>query len=206
MKRYGALAVIALIATGCAANDTKAATATQTASYAATPSEVAAAETSEQPSPTAAASKSPRGYVVKKIGEQGSLFDTTNNNKPVFTFSVDEIVPGYQCQGDYPPENKNGQFIAVKTTFTTGPDLTKLTTPPTLHLSEQDWKIIGADGVQEQGISDAFGCAPSTEQWPQDVGTNVTVKATFVLDTRNASGIIAFTPWFANGSGWEWQF
>lgn len=202
MKKCTWIVALAVALAGCSGESAKGVTpkATETVSYAETPSEVSTSASVPVSPP-----RSSRGHILKQVGEQGSMVSAATD-QPYFTFVVDEIVPGYQCQGNYPPTNKNGQFLAVKTTFTTGLDLSTLTNPPTLHLSEQDWTIIGADGVQEQGTAETFGCAPPTEQWPQSVGPNVTVKATFVLDTRNAGGYLVFMPWFGDGLGWEWQF
>lgn len=210
MKRATAIPITILALAGCSASNADrpngSSDKSNTATYSSMPSTVAA--------PTSAASAAPsttaRGNIPKVIGQQGGTTVSTTDSTVVFNFIVDAITPNFKCTGPYAQSPVNGQYLAVTISVTGGAGIS--TVGNALRVSPADFQIVGQDGVLESGIASpgTYGCVADTATYPQSgVGQGVTGKGTVVLDTKNASGFLVFSPQqvsLSNGHGWEYTF
>lgn len=157
------------------------------------------ASPSETVSSEAGPSTSPRGFIPKQIGEEAGVYVDEERTKIGYTFTVDEIIPDFQC--DETPEN--GGFLAVRLTVTTTPDYED----GSFYISQGDFKVISPEGMQQSNTAtfSAYQCVPDNEVFPMGGPEKaVTAKGMFVLDTAVPTGILVLEPF--GTTGWEWQF
>lgn len=155
--------------------------------------------TDEATSGEAGPSTSPRGFIPKQLGEEAGVYVDEERTKVGYTFTIDEIIPNFQC--DEAPEN--GGFLAVRLTVTTTPDYED----GSFYITQGDFTVIDPQGMQQNNTATfpAYQCVPDAEAFPTGgPGKAVTAKGMFVLDTAVSTGILVLHPF--GTTGWEWQY
>src|SRR4051794_39450767 len=102
-----ATAAATLLLAGCAS------TARDTSADPTLPAKSSATQTTTAATPSGP-QKSPRGNIIKALGQEGYYCaDTTCTGPMAVTFTVDTITVDPPCTSDYPQPAENGHLIAV---------------------------------------------------------------------------------------------
>jgi len=156
-------------------------------------------------STTQAANTSPRGMLVKKLGEPAGIIASTGAHPIVLTFTVDKIQVDPKCTGSTAEKPENGHFIAVSMTVKTTSDFA----PDSFQsIDDTAFTIVGSDGITDAGVSsyNAFECLKQSEQLPINYLPGSQYQGTVVLDSKYASGVLVYPMRMSNAQGWEWSF
>lgn len=181
----------------------------------------------QKTSPTAAATPTPepepepetqppvqtseRGNVVKEVGELGGVVAEENAalDDAWMTFTVTDIEVDGECTSGYADPPENGHFIIVSMSIETTPVSEWPAEAQGIPLLfYDDWSIVGPDGITENAVTSlsTATCLSESEILPYDgMGPGERIVGKVVLDSRNASGVLIWTP-FGGGGGWEWEF
>jgi hypothetical protein len=164
-------------------------------------------ETTE-PTPTGPA-RSPRGNIIKALGEEGGLTDQKPGQEPVtiLTFAVDSIAP-VECTEPYAQPPENGHMVAVTMRFSTAPELATASNPY-FSVSPVEFSFIGPDNITVTNLATiaTFGCLPQGEVLTSDQmmpGSQYVGK--IVLDLPATTGTLVYRPSMLFEGGWEWSF
>ena len=159
-------------------------------------------------SPAAAdAGKSPRGNIVKEVGQGASITDPMHDNKEVVNFVVNSIKPG-KCTEPYAQPAKNGNVMIVDVTVETKPELNDAIMK-TFSLSGYDFKFVAENGTTFNGDLGGmgYGCLPDAETFPSaGMGPAEKITAKVVLDVPQPHGILVLKAPLSNTNGWEYKF
>jgi len=201
---FTSIAAVAILTTGCAGQSaTQQAAPTVEPISTVTPSVMASPTAT--PSATATAKKSPRGNVVKTVGEPG--WQNLASGEKVMSFVVKSISVDSACTSPYAQAPQNGHFIAVAVDVETTPDLAK-DINKFVWFGAQSWKLIADNGTTYNGSLDsgpAYGCLNDSERLPSNIGPAEKVTGTLVLDVPVTSGTLVLEN-TGGGGGWEWVF
>lgn len=152
------------------------------------------------------AAKSPRGNLMKKLGEPAGM--TNKDNKQVVNFTIDSITVDAPCTGKYAQPAKNGHFVTIGVTAETTPELA--TAPfPKFDVNSANFQFIGANGTTYNGnlgSAESYSCLNDAEGFPMaGMGPAEKVTAKVVVDVPEATGTLVFKPLGAM-AGWEYKF
>lgn len=199
------LFVVGLLAlTGC--SSTEAVSADPPKVESATAQETAA----ENPEAEAAAEESktsPRGNLIKAVGEGAGV--TNSNGDTIAEFVVNSIEVDGVCNGDYPAPAENGHMLILDVSITTYPELADPESiVPTFNLNPYLMKVVAPNGTTsnaELGSMASYTCLPDAEEIPQDIGPAENVTGKLALDSEVPNGTLIITP-MGSSTGWEFEF
>ena len=167
--------------------------------------------TTEAPATPEGPPRSPRGAIVKALGEEGGFGDETQGGKEVITFAVDAISPA-QCTSDwqeYGSPAENGHLIAVSLRMATAPELAQSEMASYFTVSAYDFNFVSPDGVThtDLGTMATYGCLQESESFTQNpLAPGSAYVGKIVLDLPAPNGILVYRPSVLGGGGWEWSF
>ena len=193
------LVIIPLIATvlmvgGCSADPPVTSQADLDATHS---SSLAPTTTTAAPS---APAKSPRGHIIKQIGQVAGQADV--NGKMMLTFTLDKVQVDAKCTDQYAEKAKRGHYIALSFTVKTTADLPA---DGGTVFTQHDFDIVGADGVTESEVASYGICMKPDEYFTTDaLAPSSQYRGLIVLDSKNTMGVVAFRP--GGAGGWEWAF
>ena len=205
MKYTKSLAGLALVAAlgltlgACSANNPSA-TAPTVEPIGGSASAAASAPASEGPA------KSPRGNIIKKVGEPAGMF-LKDTKEPTVNFTIDSIAPVTACSGSYPQPPQNGHFVVVGVTVETTEALSKAPVK-TFDVSAYNFKFISKAGTTYNGNlgGSAYSCLANGEGFPiAGMGPAEKVSGKVVLDVPETTGTLVFKDMFGS-AGWEYNF
>lgn len=185
-----------LVVAGCSTDSPP---ATSQADLDSTHSSSLAPTTTTTPPPSTPA-KSPRGHIIKQVGQVAGQADT--NGKMVLTFTLDKILVDPKCTDQYAVKPKRGHYIALSFTVKTTADLPA---DGTTMFTQHDFDVIGPDGVTESEVASPGICMNIDEYFTMDpLAPSSQYRGLIVLDSKNTTGVVAFRP--GGVGGWEWAF
>lgn len=163
-------------------------------------------ETEDETRDTEASETSPRGNVIKDIGETASVATEGGEGDLLVEFAITDIEVDAECTDEYASEPENGHFIVISIEATTMPELGEQDWPTSWDFSSYDFQIFDADGKRENdSTGNAYSCISSSESLPYDIGPGQTVEGKVALDSAHTEGVLVYAPSFL-GAGWEWEF
>lgn len=181
-------------ATSSSATTTSAAATTSAAPPTTTSPTTAATSTSSGPS------RSPRGNIVKQLGEEGGVRNASGGPLAV-GFTVDSIQIDPTCDAPSPPEPMNGHFIAVEMTMNIDPSVTD-----GFFLAAKDFAIVGPNGITDTNVV-GYGWECMRNRISERQSQPGKYQGYVVLDASETSGTLIFAPYlFGEKGGWEWSF
>lgn len=146
--------------------------------------------------------RSPRGYIMKDLGEQGGLGLPDDPDSQWITFTVDEIVENEPCESY---EQPTGVPTRVDVSIATAdvPEEYRLSSGGLF--SPGSWQWVQEDGtssgVTAQEGNYSFACG-TWSQLGSGLASNSQYRATFYLDVPDgATNLILHY----DGGGWEWE-
>jgi hypothetical protein len=160
---------------------------------------------------TSARKESPRGAIMKKVGEVAALCADDSCTQFAVTFTLDRIEVNPKCTGKYARQSgskpERGHFVAltftVKTTEKFAADQALFTINP------YDFSVVGPDGLTETMSpgSSTYECLPNSELLPTaEYAPASQYVGKVLLDTKHPKGILMFRPPATGAGGWEWEF
>lgn len=197
-KIMGAAAIAAVFAlAGCAGDP---------APPAAPSVEPAKGTSSAEPSPSSDENKSPRGNLIKELGEGASL--TGEDGVDLVRLSVNsiEIDPG--CTQEFATAPENGHFIVLDIAVETTPEMADDPfTVGSYYLGPGDMKVIAPNGTTSNanlGTAAAFMCLIDAELLPQSFGPAEKAIGKVVIDSEVPSGTLIIGAYGMDA--WEYNF
>lgn len=168
-----------------------------------------AAQTSSAPAESA---KSPRGNLIKEVGQPAGISDADGNT--LVNFSINSITPLAECTGPYPSPVENGHFVVLDVSVETLPELgTTESGPQTFDINSTMFKFVGTNGTTfngNLGSMAAYSCLPDTETIGSNgagIGPAEKVTGKLVLDVPEATGTLVYKSYLTRGNGgWEYKF
>lgn len=205
MKFNKTLSVLALIATAglgltaCGGTPSATATSPSVEGIGATPA--AAAPASEGPK------KSPRGNLIKAIGEPAGQSDQITK-KQIVNFTVNAITVDAPCTGSYPSPSENGHFVVLDVVAETLPELAE-SSYPKFDINPANFQFVGANGTTfngNLGTAGSYSCLADAERFPMNgMGPAEKVAAKVVIDVPETTGTLVYKS-LGSLAGWEWAF
>lgn len=207
MKKTTAVAALAgLIAlTGCSTSNDVEATAPSVEAAASTPTEPATestAPTSIETAAAEAADKSPRGNLIKTLGEGAGV--TNANGDVIAEFVVNSITPAV-CTGPYAVASENGNLIALDVNISTTPELAAEPFPM-FDLNPYSMKVIAPNGTTSNvnlASAATYSCLLDGEAVPTGIGPAENVTGKIIIDSEVPSGTLVVGYGML---GWEYEF
>jgi hypothetical protein len=190
------LAAIACCATLAACGGTSdesvaaATSSSATTSSAATTS--ATAPTTAAPSTSSGPSRSPRGNIVKPLGEEGGARGVA--------FTVDAIQVDATCDAPGAGQPMNGHFIAVQMRMTIDPSVTD-----GFFLAAKNFAIVGPSGLTDTNVV-GYGWECMRNRLSEQQLQPGKYQGSIVLDAAETAGSLIYMPHLGQTGGWEWQF
>jgi hypothetical protein len=201
-KSLSALALIAVAGLGltaCGGTPSATATSPSVEGIGATPA--AAAPAPEGPK------KSPRGNIIKAIGEPAGQSDQITKKQTV-NFTVNAITVDAPCTGAYPSPAENGHFVVLDVVAETLPELGE-SSYPKWDINPSSFQFVGASGTTfngNLGTMGSYSCLADAEEFPMaGMGPAEKVSAKVVVDVPETTGTLVFKS-LGSMSGWEWAF
>jgi hypothetical protein len=167
--------------------------------------------TTTPPSTAAQPKKSPRGNMIKKLGEAAGLCTDDSCTNVAVTFTLDKIELDPKCTGksakvlDAKPEH--GHFVALSFTVKTTEKFTG--DSASFSINPYDFSVVGPDGITETTSygSGTYGCLPDSEMLST---SNYAPSSQYVgkvlIDTKHSRGTIMLRSAIMGDGGWEWEF
>lgn len=157
--------------------------------------------------PTDAPSLSPRGNVVKQIGEDAGIID--GNGERLVNFVVNSISTNVVCTEESVQPAENGLFVAVDVSVQTSPAMAE----PDALISTFDMSPSMFSAISPRGISSnadpgtfaSFTCLDDSALLPSSIGPGENAEGIVLLDLEYPSGVLVFED-FHTGGSWEWKY
>lgn len=233
MKSSSLLIALVLLATGCSGGDappveptadggppTSASqspsplpTPSMTPTSAPTTSAATLPETGEPPAPApespdaADPDLSPRGNLVKRVGEPAGIID--GNGERLVNFVINSISPDVVCTEELAEPAENGLFVAVNVSVQTSP---AMATPDafitSFEMSPSMFSAISPEGLSsnaDPGTFSSYFCLDDSVLLPSSIGPGENAEGIVLLDLQHPSGILVFED-FQTSSAWEWNY
>lgn len=149
------------------------------------------------------APRSPRGSLIKKIGEPSLILVSEGDDDWALNFTVTDIQVDPVCSPDSQlPEN--GHFVAISIEATTAPEPVFSEVLGMVNFGS--WKVIAPNGTTVNNVTSnaSYSCLPAGESIPPSIGAAEKVTGKVVLDVPDTSGTLVHAQ--GGGSGWEWEY
>lgn len=162
-------------------------------------------ETTEAPeaSEFGATVKSPRGNLVKEVGQLAGI-GSSSSDAMVARFVVTDIVFDMECGSEFADPPANGHYLGVHINVETTPELAAEEIP-SIYFSQYDWQAYDADGKRlNDPVGNAMWCLSSAQELPMEIGPGQSVSGWMVLDVAATTGSIVLA--MGGPTGWEWAY
>ncbi len=164
--------------------------------------------TDSSPTPTLEATKaprSPRGSLIKKVGEPAGSRGTANDVWDL-KFTVTDIQVDPICTSPHAEPPVNGHFVAVSIEATTGPEPEFSSVFPNGVGFGYGWKAIASNGTTANTVMSnaTYNCLESSELINGDIRAAEKVAGKVILDVPDAAGTLVFSN--DGTAGWEWEY
>lgn len=150
---------------------------------------------------------SPRGNLIKQIGEPAGIID--GNGERLANFVINSISPDVQCTEASAEPAENGLFVAVDVSVQTSP---AMAAPDALissfDMSSSLFRTISPEGISsnaDPGTFAAFLCLDDTALLPSSIGPGENAQGIVLLDVEHPAGTLIFEDLYT-GSAWEWTY
>ncbi|WP_104161484.1 hypothetical protein [Arthrobacter sp. ZGTC212] len=152
--------------------------------------------------------RSPRGNIIKSVGEPGGNRLSEGSDEWAFNFTVTDIVVDPACSGYYAAPSENGHLVSISIEATTiqEPDFTEAMLN-SVTFDPYSWKVIAPNGTTVNTITSGAStqCLTDSERMPTMIGAAEKVSGKIVLDVPTPTGTLVYA--HAGGvTGWEWEY
>lgn len=161
-----------------------------------------------EPTPTPERNESPRGNLIKSIGEPFGYADPDNLDDKFGTaqFVVRSIVVDPECTGPMPEASEHGHFVRIDIEGETTPKIAD-TINGGLIMDAFSWKAIAENGTTFNGDLNSFAaqqCLAEEEMLPRNIGPAERVAGAVILDVPTPKGVAILEE--PIGGSWEWAY
>lgn len=154
--------------------------------------------TSTPPAVQPSVALSPRGNVVKKLGE-AAVWPLADGSGEL-SFVVTNLTAMAACPGGDKPEHGSNLIFDLRVT-------TPASWPTGSNLFHRNgYSVVGPDGVTVRDVweGNTVSCADYDSQWADDLAPGSAYQGKVVLDVPPGSKILAFNPAAVKSRGFEW--
>lgn len=150
---------------------------------------------------------SPRGNLVKQIGEPAGIID--GNGERLVDFVINSVSPNVQCTEELAEPAENGLFIAVDVSVRTSPAMTAPDAlVPSFDMYASLFRTISPEGISsnsDPGTLATLLCLDDAALLPNSIGPGENARGIVLLDVEHPSGTLIFEDLYT-GSSWEWNY
>lgn len=155
---------------------------------------------------TAAKPTSPRGGLIKELGELGGYGCSPDTGVCDISFAITELEILDSCTGPIGQQQipDNGQFLRVKINVATASDPIDNMSNYVSVFKEHEWRALDQAGITRSSLntSTAYMCAMNTI--PTQLSPASQYEFEFFLDVPTDTSRLIFAPFVADGDTWEW--
>lgn len=169
----------------------------------------AAAPTQAAPPPAAAPANpqtSPRGNLVKQVGELAGIKDATGEYLAAFT--VNDIIVDIPCTDELASAPENGHFVALDVSVETSPNMLNSDLIQQFSMSSSTFQAIGPDGTTSNAGTDSAAtifCLDNSVLLPSTIGPGEKANGLVLLDVQQPSGTLIYQDYWTD-SAWEYTY
>jgi hypothetical protein len=158
------------------------------------------------PPPAAGTQTSPRGNLIKQVGELAGIRDA--NGEYLVSFTVNDIIVDIPCSDPYAEPSEHGHFVAVDVSVETSPSMLNSDLIQQFSMSSLTFQAIGPDGVTSNAGTDSFAtlfCLDDAVELPTDIGPGETAQGLVLLDVEHPTGTLIYEDFWTD-SAWEYSY
>ncbi|MGX4712374.1 hypothetical protein [Rhodococcus ruber] len=145
---------------------------------------------------------SPRGAIIKTVGEPAGVMGGYGDGEKTVEFILTNVAPDPQCWNEWGSNTtpKNGRWVQLDFDVTTGAGV-----PVRALLGKYDFYAVSSDGyIGEVGATDGGECVESAAwEGVEEPKPNSKYQASIVLDVPADTAVIGYD-WDETVS-WEWE-
>ncbi|MGO1050532.1 hypothetical protein [Crossiella sp. CA198] len=158
----------------------------------------AAPTSSPAPSPTTSRKRSPRGNLMKSVGELAA-WGENDELAAEFTLTAIEVDP--PCKAKWSKTDGKHMLLLSFTVRTTE----KLPTDDSWSIVPNDFEVVGPDGLTESELfPEGYGNCPKDQLPFRPYSPASKLAGTVVLFSKHAHGTLVYRP--SSNTGWEWTY
>lgn len=149
---------------------------------------------------------SPRGNLIKEVGELAGVRDA--NGEYLVTFTVNDIIVDVPCTDPYADAPENGHFVAVDVSVETSPNMLNSDLIQQFSMSSLTFQAIGPDGITSNAGTDSAAtlfCLDDSVLLPGDIGPGEKANGLVLLDVEHPTGTLVYEDFWTD-SGWEYAY
>lgn len=148
---------------------------------------------------------SPRGNIIKEIGQLAGTSLSDDPDVIGARFVVTDIVLDPKCDSEWADPPANGHYLAIHLNVETTPELAQSEFPE-VYFTEYDWQAYDPDGKRlNDPVGNAWSCMSEASTLPMSIGPGQSVSGYIVLDVVDPSGTIVLAMG-GSPTGWEWDY
>ncbi len=158
------------------------------------------------PAPGGNLQTSPRGNLVKQVGELAGIRDASGEYLAAFT--VNDIIVDIPCTGELADPPENGHFVALDVSVETSPNMLNSDLIQQFSMSSLTFQAIGPDGVTSNAGTDSVAtlfCLDDSVQLPGNIGPGEKARGLVLLDVENPTGTLIYEDFWTD-SAWEYAY
>lgn len=174
----------------------------------------AAPEPTQAPAPTQAPppalngnlQTSPRGNLIKQVGELAGIRDASGEYLAAFT--VNDIIVDIPCTDELADPPENGHFVALDVSVETSPNMLNSDLIQQFSMSSLTFQAIGPDGVTSNAGADSAAtlfCLDNSVQLPANIGPGEKAQGLVLLDVEDPTGTLIYEDFWTD-SAWEYAY
>ncbi|MHA7190513.1 hypothetical protein ACX80N_09515 [Arthrobacter sp. MDT2-16] len=149
---------------------------------------------------------SPRGNLVKQVGELAGIRDA--NGEYLAAFTVNDIIVDIPCTDELADPPENGHFVALDVSVETSPNMLTSDLIQQFSMSSLTFQAIGPDGVTSNAGTDSAAtlfCLDDSVQLPGNIGPGEKAQGLVLLDVENPTGTLIYEDFWTD-SAWEYAY
>jgi hypothetical protein len=156
--------------------------------------------------PPASTQTSPRGNLIKQVGELAGIRDA--NGEYLVSFTVNDIIVDIPCTDSSAEPSEHGHFVAVDVSVETSPNMLNSDLIEQFSMSSLTFQAIGPDGVTSNAGTDSFAtlfCLDDAAELPSNIGPGETARGLVLLDVEHPAGTLIYEDYWTD-SAWEYTY
>lgn len=158
------------------------------------------------PAPSGNSQTSPRGNLIKQVGELAGIRDASGEYLAAFT--VNDIIVDIPCTEELADPPENGHFVALDVSVETSPNMLNSDLIQQFSMSSLTFQAIGPDGVTSNAGADSAAtlfCLDDSVLLPGNIGPGEKAQGLVLLDVENPTGILIYEDFWTD-SAWEYAY
>lgn len=169
------------------------------------PVEPATGEGTTSAVPTATkAPRSPRGALIKKVGEPARVLVKEGSDDWALNFTVTDIELDPVCTSPQAVPSESGHLMAISLEAATAPE--PVFSQVLGYADFSSWKVIAANGTTVNAVTNnaTSWCLAPEDRLPSNIGPAEKVTGKIILDVPDPTGTLVLAQ--GTNASWEWEY